>query len=324
MADTNFHFSVVLCSHNGAAFIAEQIESILRQGDGIACVYVHDFASTDGTRLILDRLAAEHDGRLSVSCHADAPGAAASFLRALALTLPVLTDRSLVFLADQDDVWLPHKLATVRAALIERQLVPSEPFLLFHDVEVVAQDLRRLRPTYYTGNPFRLPRDLQRTRLLMVNPAIGHTMLLSVPLIRALVAWPNPDRYLMHDWLALLVAKEVGRVEPILTALSLYRQHDANVLGAYRANRPPSLERLLQFSDRVVEQALRFARASHALGARRPGPTSPFDRLFRQGYRLTAIALSIAAAIRGPTWQRKAIGLIFLVRAIVGPGATAT
>lgn len=317
VSDIIFH--VVLCSHNGSAFVEDQIESILRQGDGVAVVHVHDFASTDGSREVLDRIKAKAGSQIDLHHHSDAPGAAASFLRALQCTAPVLTERSLVFLADQDDIWLPEKLAIIRAELERRRLSPAEPFVLFHDVCVVDDRLQVMRPTYYTGNPFRVPRDLDQTRLLMANPAIGHTMLLSPALIDLITAWPDSDRYMMHDWLAMLIASRAGRVEQIPMALSLYRQHANNVLGAYRTRGgAASVSRLLSFTDRMVDQAVSFARAAHDLSANRLIASSGLEAWCRRGYRPAALALSAGAVVRGPTWQRKAIGLLLLTRAIIG------
>lgn len=316
-------FHVVLCSHDGERFIEEQVRSILDQLREADIVHIHDFASTDGTRVVLDRLRAVAGDRLSVTLHADAPGAAASFVRALRLTLPVLTDRSLVLLSDQDDVWLPGKLETIASELAKRGLSPGEPFILFHDVRVVDEDLNTTRPTYYTGDPFRVPRDLDRSRLLMANPAIGHTMLMSAPLVRELAAWPEIDRYMMHDWLAVLIADRIGRVEQVPAALSLYRQHGGNVLGAYRTRSGiASVSRLLRFADRMTWQAVAFSRAVHGARARSDGRrigASRLDAPCRRGYRSAAAALSVAALVRGPTWRRKAIGALLLARAVLGP-----
>ncbi len=315
-------FRVVLCSHNGEQFIEEQIDSILQQGDEIDAIHIHDFASLDGTRTVLERLQKTAGNKLSITHHADAPGTAASFVRALRLTAPSLPDGSMIFLADQDDVWLPNKLETIQAELAERRLSAGVPFVLFHDVHVVDEKLTLMRPTYYTGNPFRVPRDLDRARLLMANPAIGHTMLISVPLVRKLVTWPDVDRYLMHDWLAILIASRLGRIEQIPVALSLYRQHGNNVLGAYRTGgKFASVSRLLDFVDRVVGQAVAFSRAAHAL-RRTPGACaiedSRLEALCRRGYRSAAAALSVKAVTHGPTWQRKALGALLLLRAIIG------
>jgi rhamnosyltransferase len=316
-------FHVVLCSHNGEKYIQEQIRSILRQSETIDAIHVHDFASTDGTLVILDSLRSEAGGKLAITSHSDAPGTSASFIRALQLTEPLLGEKSCVFLADQDDVWLPEKLVTIKGELARRQLGPNEPFILFHDVQVVDEELRLMRPTYYTGNPFRLPRDVDGVRLMMANPAIGHTMLLSPPLVHKIVAWPETGHYMMHDWLAMLIASRIGRIEHVPLALSLYRQHGNNVLGAFRT-RPgvPSVTRLLNFVDRLINQAVSFSRAIRLLPARTGVPSSEqrsLEALCRQGYRTSAVALSIAALVRGPTWQRKAIGLLLLTRAFIGP-----
>lgn len=315
-------FHVVLCSHNGAPYLRDQIESIARQGGGIVRIHVHDFASRDGTRTLLETLREEIGQRLLVTFHEDAPGASASFIRALRQTVPLLSPDSMVFLADQDDVWLPEKLASIEDWLDRAELTAQEPLVLFHDVRVVDESLNLLRPSYYTGNPFQLPRDLDPTRLLMANPAIGHTMLISAPMVRAVAAWPDAERYLMHDWLAMLIASRIGKIVHIPQALSLYRQHGGNVLGAYRTGgRLVSLTRLHRFAGRVVEQALAFASASSLVGGSdlkwpvRPG----FERRFRHGYRRTALALFAASLWRGPTWQRKAIGVFFALQSLTGP-----
>lgn len=321
MSGERFH--VVLCSHNGEKYIQDQIRSILRQSETIDAIHVHDFASTDGTLAVLDNLRSESGGKLAITRHSDAPGTSASFIRALQLTEHLLGEQSYVFLTDQDDVWLPEKLATIRRELAHRQLAPNEPFVLFHDVQVVDEELRLMWSTYYTGNPFRLPRDLDGVRLMMANPAIGHTMLLSPPLVHKIVAWPETEHYMMHDWLAMLIASRIGRIEHVPLALSLYRQHNNNVLGAFRT-RPgvPSVTRLLNFVDRMVIQATSFSHAIRLLPARggvRSIEQRCLETLCRQGYRASAVALSIAALVRGPTWQRKAIGLLLLARAFIGP-----
>ncbi len=317
-AEPRFH--VLLCSHNGARFIEAQIASILDQGPAIAAVHVHDFASSDGTRAVLERLETAAGGRLELTFHPEAPGALASFLTAMRQTAPTLPAGALVFFSDQDDIWLPEKLATIEAEIAGRGLSTDEPFLLFHDVRVVDEALQLLRPTYYTGNPFRLPRDLTPSRVLMANPAIGHTMLMSLPLLRLVAEWPDGRRYLMHDWLALLIASRLARVEHIATPLSLYRQHGGNVLGAYKARRRlVSVARLLRFMDGMIIQAVSFSRAIERVPGRRPGTRSALERWCRRGYRSAALGLAAGAVTHGPTWQRKAIGALLLARAIIGP-----
>lgn len=315
------HISVILCSHNGELYIEDQIKSILRQEMPVDLIHVHDFASRDSTLDIVERLASHSAISISITSHTVAPGPAASFIKALRATLPTLPRDALILFSDQDDIWLPNKLAVVRQEISEKGLSADSRFLLFHDVRVVDSKLSLLRSTYYTGNPFRLPRDLNPVRLMMSSPAIGHTMLLSAPLAKAVAGWPDTDCYLMHDWLAMLVASRTGHIHYIPMALSLYRQHDSNVLGAYRQGRRVApLARLMRFMDQLIHQAVCFS-STRASAPRPRGSALAFrlELVCCQGYRPAAFALAVAALTHGPTCQRKAIGLLLLARALIGP-----
>jgi glycosyltransferase involved in cell wall biosynthesis len=316
------HFSVVLCSHNGGHFIAAQIRSIFEQTQQVDAVHVHDFASRDDTRAIVEAMAGNCGGRLRLTTHEVAPGPAASFLTALRLILPTLTNDGLVLFADQDDVWLPHKIEALRQSMATSAILTSDPVLVFHDVEVVDTDLKQIRPTYYTGNPFRVPRDLDPVRVMMANPAIGHTMMLSVPLAQRIVDWPNAGDYLMHDWMAILIASRAGRIHFVDQRLSLYRQHDSNVLGAYRSRRRTApLPRLMRFVERQTRQAMSFSHAVAGLPDLTVASKAAvrLESRCRRGYRSAAFALGLAAFRHGPTWQRKAIGALLIARSIAGP-----
>ncbi|MEZ0497926.1 glycosyltransferase [Sphingomonas sp. IW22] len=316
------HFTVVLCSHNGRRFIAAQIRSIFEQTRQVDAVHVHDFGSRDDTRAIVEAMAGTYDGRLTLTRHEAAPGPAASFLSALRLTLPMLPEDGLILFADQDDVWLPHKIASLDQSIAASAISTADPVLIFHDVQVVDTNLKQIRPTYYSGNPFRVPRDLDPVRVMMANPAIGHTMMLSRSLAQQILDWPNASDYLMHDWMAVLIASRTGRIHFVDQRLSLYRQHDSNVLGAYRSGRRVApLPRLMRFVDRQTRQAMSFSHAAAELRHRTVGQGAAvrLESRCRHGYRSAALALGLAAFRHGPTWQRKAIGALLIARSIAGP-----
>ena len=179
---------VILCSHNGARFIEEQISSIRAQTVPVDTIHVFDFASTDATRSILHRLATDAVlPRVFVKEHADAPGAALSFFRAFSEMAEVVSDTDCIFLADQDDVWLGTKVAQVTRRFDDAVAAdPTGLVAVFHDVHVVDHALSPLRKSFYhADSPFALPRDLAPDRLLLANPAIGHTLAISGALLRA-------------------------------------------------------------------------------------------------------------------------------------------
>lgn len=310
---------VLLCSHNGARFIAQQIASIRGQSRAVDVIHVFDHASDDGTRGLLAQLAQEA-GVAPLELHwvDNAPGPALSFLNAMAQLAPRLGAGDCLFLADQDDVWLPGKVAAVLAAAAGL----PQPWALFHDVQVVDEALAPLQPTFYTGNPYAVPRDLDARRLLLVNPVIGHTLVLSGDMLACMARLPEPSAYVMHDWAVALVAQRMQRLACVPQCLSLYRQHGANLLGASRQRSlGEQLRRGTQLAERVLVQAMAWARAQQGGALPAASPAAQVPGWLSQpwsGRSRARVALHLAwhAVVSGPTPRRRAMGLFLVLQAL--------
>ena len=206
---------------------------------------------------------------------------------------------------------------------------PTGLVAVFHDVQVVDDTLSPLRRSYYTDSPFALPRDLAPDRLLLANPAIGHTLAISGALLRAVNKSLTKPGYLMHDWATVLVASRVGSVKFIPEALSLYRQHDANVLGAFKRRRPSEIYlRTFRFARGLLRQNRQFGRDTaqiHAAASARGGRSraSLLDRWLQataiHAPFLAGPLLGILAFARGPTWQRRLLGCALWLAAVNEP-----
>ncbi|MBP7449505.1 MAG: glycosyltransferase, partial [Flavobacteriales bacterium] len=101
--------SVLMATHNGAAFVEEQLNSIVQGTHLPDELIIVDDASTDGTWDLLTewRKRVPIDGVILVRNDVNL-GPTASFIKAL--------DRStgdLVLFADQDDKWSPEKIETL-------------------------------------------------------------------------------------------------------------------------------------------------------------------------------------------------------------------
>ena len=221
--------SVVLCTFNGERFIEDQLTSILAQTVTPAEIIVSDDGSTDRTLEIVRSIAAQTPAasapRFVITSRENALGPAENFATALA------TVRSdIIALADQDDVWVPEKLAVL-----------SEHFR--HDTRVllVHSDARLINEAGVAGST--LMSTLRLTRgerddlksgaairaLLRRNLVTGATVMLRRSLLDH--ALPIPSGWLHDEWLALVAALGNGLVfEP--QALIDYRQHEGNVIGA--------------------------------------------------------------------------------------------
>ncbi|MFV0665043.1 glycosyltransferase family 2 protein [Denitromonas sp.] len=198
--------SVCLAAYNGAAHIREQIDSILPQLGAEDELIVSDDGSTDDTH---DLVMAIGDARIRL-INGPRKGLIRNFEHALA---HVRGD--LVFLSDQDDLWLPGK--------VERMEIELERALLaVSDCRVVDNALGPVHPSFFSLNGSR-PGLL---RNLLKNGYLGCCMAFRRELLAT--ALPFPDQLPMHDWWLGLVAQMTGRVRFVNAPLSLYRRHGGN------------------------------------------------------------------------------------------------
>ncbi len=231
--------SILLCTRNGAAFLPQQLASFLRQSHTNWALWISDDGSTDGTLDLLRQFRADHGDRHDIRIlHGPIQGAAANFLSLLCHPdLPA----GLAALSDQDDIWLPGKLA--RAL---RALPPDDPMPLVYSAQSFYIDAAGNR--HGGSRPPQGGAPVFATAMLQ-NVMAGHSMVLNAPAL-ALVRRAGPQQIAFHDWwLTLLVTASGGRA--ILDARRgvLYRQHAGNLLGA-----PGTLRAALLRATRVLRR----------------------------------------------------------------------
>lgn len=115
--------SVVMATFNGQQWIGEQFGSLLAQTRRPDELIVCDDASQDGTLGLARQFAAQAPFRVNVIENGGRVGYARNFERAL-----TRCNGDVIFLADQDDIWLPTKIDIV----VERLECTGAP-LAFHN-----------------------------------------------------------------------------------------------------------------------------------------------------------------------------------------------
>ena len=138
---------ILLPTYNGVRFVGEQIASIQGQSMEDWRLLVRDDGSTDGVAAIVDRLAAA-DSRIERL--ADAPANAGVLANVSALMAEAQRRGARrVMLADQDDVWLPQKVAVSLDRLQQAEAAdPDRPVLVHTDLTVVDDQLRVIAPSF--------------------------------------------------------------------------------------------------------------------------------------------------------------------------------
>ena len=209
--------SVCMATYNGEKFIREQLESILSQfpvthaGNVLdAEIIIADDGSTDKT---LSVVASIGDSRIRVLPAEKHLGVIYNFERALQAA-----KGDFIFLADQDDVWLPQKVERVLDKLDSCDLVMHDAYMLCENSTGSWNRVNRLS-------------DIRAYRSGVVcnwwkNSFTGCCMAFRRNVLEK--SLPFPKNLPMHDqWLGL-VAEKNFKVDSIDEPLVEYRQHSAN------------------------------------------------------------------------------------------------
>lgn len=215
-----------MTTHNGERFLREQLASLERQTLVPTELVVHDDCSSDATLSILDEFADRVPFSVTLIRSSSRRGHAAGFLQSA-----TRCRSDLIAFCDQDDIWLPQKLALCVAEFQRGRDV----LLVVHSATVVDASGRHPRGTYPSFHRRRVttPRS---TDLCPQTPGFA-TVLDSraLDISRATGEVPDYVDALGHDdWLPFLAAS-FGNVVFLPDKLVLYRQHPDSQWGA-----PPS------------------------------------------------------------------------------------
>jgi hypothetical protein len=228
------HIAILLSCHNGETYLPEFLRSLVAQSHVDWRLHWRDDGSSDSTTAIMQAFAAgAGSGRcLEVSSGEGRLGVTGSFMALLrSVTHGDGSDPGeggdLVAFADQDDVWLPEKLARGVAALVDQPA--GRPALYFARQILVDRRLMRLAVSPPTT---RKPGFLTA---LTGNTATGCTVMMNRAAAR-LVAISRFPPCAVHDWWSyLLVAAAGGAIIADPQPTVLYRQHASNAIGAPRS-----------------------------------------------------------------------------------------
>ena len=204
--------SVALAAYEGERYIEEQLRSILPQLGKEDEVIVSDDKPGGMTEKIVRRLA-EEDTRVR---YAEGPGkgVAANFINAIR---HCKGDK--IFLADQDDVWLPDKVQRVTEAF------ESGASLVLHNAYVTDEELQITHPSFFAlrGSKPGLVHNLIK------NSYMGCCMAFDRKLLKKIM--PMPKAVPMHDQWIGLIAEIYGKPVFLDVPLLYYRRHEGNVTG---------------------------------------------------------------------------------------------
>lgn len=288
---------ILLATYNGEKYLTELLDSLSSQTDSNWVLLVRDDGSTDQTVQKLQNFASAQPKMRLLADGLGRLGVTKSFEQ---LMRSAQTQGANFFaFCDQDDVWVPEKLARLRTALIgDTQADESIPALAYSDLVVVNKALEPISHSFFKMNHSGDAWQAPGYWLLSHNLVPGCAMLGNRALIdRSL---PFPDEAVFHDWWTFLCAASMGRVVAVEQPLILYRQHGLNTVGAQLLSQKMRLL-ITQQARQCAEKQKQFVASIAQAGAlcRRLNSASTQERGWRNV--ITSLPDGLLAANR---WRR--------------------
>jgi glycosyltransferase involved in cell wall biosynthesis len=212
--------SIAMATFNGARFLEEQLSSILRQSRQPDELVVSDDGSSDATGDILARFRSCAPFPVHIYRNQLNLGFTKNFENAI-----LRCDGDLVYLADQDDVWLPSKIGAVETAFVDYPAIQ----LVVHDGKLVDADLK-----WHGATKLGQILSGYRTRDALV---MGAMTAARKDFLRA--ALPIPDGIVGHDIWVHTLARLLKLRLVIDDVLQLIRRHDSNTTDWVAASLEP-------------------------------------------------------------------------------------
>lgn len=269
--------SVAMATYNGERFLVEQLESLAAQSRLPDELVVSDDCSSDRTLAVVEAFARSAPFPVFVFRNDKTLGYADNFLRAAQLC-----KGDWISFCDQDDVWMPGKLAT-----IERYInIPGRDVMLIaHSAAVVDENLRGMASRRPDIARFRVCRGTELPASWYVE---GLAISFRGELVRDLSTSDRgpdggkPMLPLAHDVWVCRLARILGDIVLLPDSLCLYRRHSETATSAYRGvlGRHGRLHRIIVTLSAALESGAReYESYSVSLGFQ----ANAFGRLARLG-----------------------------------------
>lgn len=223
--------SVAMATWQGERYLARQLATLLGQTRPPDELVVVDDASDDSTLDVLDAFAEKAPFKVHVLRSEVRQGSTGAFARAISAA-----DGDVICLCDQDDLWMPQKLARVEAVFAER---PETTFAFSDALLVDDGDVTQPRTMWEVRNFDRRLQDKVRAHPFAELShrwlATGCTMAFRSDLRGVLLPFPTDltDLYqpMIHDrWLSLVLSP-LGPVAVLDEPLVGYRIHATQQIG---------------------------------------------------------------------------------------------
>jgi glycosyltransferase involved in cell wall biosynthesis len=250
-----------MATYNGEKFLEQQLQSLSKQTRLPAELIVCDDTSDDATVDIIKRFSETAPFPVKLVVNEQRLGWRGNFLKAASLC----TSEYIAY-CDQDDIWLPEKLATAQS-----HLEKSRPTLLQHGYRMIDSVGSVIsEPLTYEH----LERNAPWVHSYGLNQVFHSSLLEFFDLWELSKDHFHTNERMAHDQFVFFLSSLLGQTVTIKDVLLYYRQHGNNVVGFIAAADHGGIARsLLRTLDRVRDRDAGANKRKYVLGTLR-GRTS--------------------------------------------------
>ena len=246
---------IALANYNGKRYLTEMLDSLMTQTRKADIILAIDDGSTDNSSQILK----DYQNRLPLQVFRleKNSGHRAAFSKALEIAHKQLDDNDLIALADNDDIWLPHKLELLEKAIETSYSDQAKPSLVFGDAQIIDANGKITAESWRSFSKIETKFSMER-QIAGINNVTGCMSLFRASLLKKIL--PIPEGVTVHDrWIAMIAGKN-GGIVAIDTPVIQYRIHGSNAIGG--APTPPmskTLETQIQWTKTILDSAQRLS-----------------------------------------------------------------
>lgn len=213
--------SVALCTFNGEKYLRKQLDSILEQTVAVDEIVVCDDLSTDATLSILNQYKETFPNIFKIHANEKNLRSVKNFEKAISLC-----ENEIVFLCDQDDMWIPEKVEVILNQFKispELQVIATNAFIINDD-----EDMLNVSTIY--DIPSKTTKEMKEILFFHQNFCTGATIAMRKEFADDLMPFP-PENLFHHDeWIALKASLK-NQLLFLNDRLIKYRIHQNQLVG---------------------------------------------------------------------------------------------
>ena len=228
--------SVCIATYNGSKYIQKQLSSILEQFEDDDEVIIVDDASLDDTAKIIDDF---KDARIKLIQNHFNLGVVKNFEKAIENS-----SHEIIFLSDQDDVWLPQKVKKITEAFeinTDVTLITSDAKVIDKNSKLISESFYQFRGRFVAGIILNI----------LKNNYLGCTLAFRRKMLQYFL--PFPRDIPMHDmWIGIL-NDIYGKTLYINEPLIHYRIHGENLTNPLKHS---SIQNIIKWRYSLIKSLL--------------------------------------------------------------------